>query len=56
MYESKTVRSVVRTKRTSTNKFVPLLKIDNDKLYTEQEGIDVLRKISSGSLLVVAFE
>ncbi len=55
MYESKTVRSVMRQKKTSTNKFVPLLKIDNDKLYTEQEGIEVLRRITSGSLLVVAF-
>lgn len=36
MYESKIVRSVVRTKKISNNKFVPLLKIDNDKLYTEQ--------------------
>lgn len=56
MYESKTVRSVLRSKRTSMNKFVPLLKIDNDKIYTEKEGLEVLRKISSGSLLVVAFE
>lgn len=55
MYESKTVRSVLRSKKTSNNKFVPLLKIDNDKIYTEQQGIDVLRKITSGSLLVVAF-
>lgn len=50
------VRSAVRTKKTATNKFVPLIKIDNDKVYTEKEGIDVLRKITSGSLLVVAFE
>lgn len=55
MYESKTVRSVVRHKKTVSNKFVPLLKIDNDKIYTEQEGIDVLKRITSGSLLVVAF-
>ncbi len=56
MYESKLVRSAQRSKKTATNKFVPLIKIDNDKVFTEREGIDVLRRITSGSLLIVAFE
>ena len=34
MYESKMVRSALRSKKTNTNKFVPLIKIDNDKVYT----------------------
>ena len=45
-----------RARNTATSKFVPLIKIDNDKVYTEREGIDVLRKMTSGSLLVLAFE
>ena len=52
----KQVRSVSRARNTATSKFVPLIKIDNDKVYTEREGIDVLRKMTSGSLLVLAFE
>ncbi len=36
MYESKMVRSAMRSKKTVTNKFVPLIKIDNDKVFTEK--------------------
>ena len=50
------MRSAIRARKTATNKFVPLIKIDNDKVYTEKEGIEILRRITSGSLLVVAFE
>ena len=34
MFESKMVRSALRSKKTNTNKFVPLIKIEADKLYT----------------------
>jgi hypothetical protein len=49
------VRPAYRSKKIATSKFVPLIKIDNDKVFTEREGIEVLKRITSGSLLVLAF-
>jgi hypothetical protein len=55
MDSSKLIKSVLRSTKKTSSKFAPLLKITNDRINIQQEGLEIIRKISSGRLLIFGF-
>lgn len=55
MESSKLIKSTLR-KKTTSSKFVPLIRISNDRINLQTEGLEVIKKITNGRLLILGFE
>jgi hypothetical protein len=55
MDSSKLIKSVLRSSKTTRSKFSSLIKIANNRINLQQEGLEIIRKITNGKLLIFGF-